>query len=163
MEGRVKKDIVYQAVLRKFSRHCHRTPFLTFHCPELRHSLPARAAGKCDLYCGAIFSAKNLGFYCNGSRRECASGHSQPSLPQRPCIGSLTCKGKVTGSVFVFAFFLLSFQEWTIRLSWQSSHCWMAKARSLIQQARVSVHLLLSSHWVSICPGSPVGRVSNSQ
>lgn len=88
MEDGEEKDIMCQAVLRKLSRCCHRTPFLISHCPEFRHSVAARAAGKCDLYCGAIFSAKNLGFYCSGSRRECASGHSQLSLPQRPCIGS---------------------------------------------------------------------------
>uniref|UniRef100_A0ABI8AAR0 C2H2-type domain-containing protein n=1 Tax=Felis catus TaxID=9685 RepID=A0ABI8AAR0_FELCA len=48
-------------------------------------------------------------------------------------------------------------REWTIRLSWRSSHCWMAKEQSLIQQARVSVHLLLSSHWVpNQCVEAPV-------
>lgn len=52
-------------------------------------------------------------------------------------------------------------REWTIRPSWQYSHCWMAKEQSLIQQARLSVHLLLSSHWTMRMSFS-VGSVRSS-
>jgi len=79
----------------------------------------------------------------------------------RSLAAGLAFKGEVTAGCWVhlpkrLLFFL---QEWTIRLSWPSSHCWMAKEQFLIQLARVSVHPLLSSHWVSICSGSSVGRV----
>lgn len=43
-------------------------------------------------------------------------------------------------------------QEWTIRLFWLSSRCWMAKEQSLTQQDKVSMHRLPFSRWVSICP-----------
>ena len=56
--------------------------------PELRHSLAASVAGKCNLSSGAVFLAPSLGFCYSRSRRECISGHCQPLLPLGPCSGS---------------------------------------------------------------------------
>lgn len=41
------------------------------------------------------------------------------------------------------------FQEWTTRLCWLSSHCWMAKEPSLIPPDKVSAHRPPFSLWVS--------------
>ena len=57
------------------------------HWPELRHSLAASVAGKCNLSSGAMFLAPSFGFCYSRSRRECISGHGQPLLPLGPCSG----------------------------------------------------------------------------
>lgn len=76
MERRTSKGVEYQAAFKKFSQ---KLPYAS-HWPELKHSLAAGVAGKCNLYSGIMFSGQSLQFYCSGSRRACTPGHNQLSL-----------------------------------------------------------------------------------
>lgn len=88
MEDGTKKGVTRQ-LLRKRPRSCHIILFLTFHWPELRHSL----AGKCNFYSGVMFSAKVLGSIA--VEREHVYQGAANSLCHRGLAVGLACKGEV--------------------------------------------------------------------
>lgn len=139
MKSSINKGVEYQASFKKIFQKLPYAP----HWPELKHSM----AAKCNLYSGTMLLAKVL-----GSIAVEVGEHVYQGTVSCLCNGGLAvglaCKGDVRAGCWAHLpkRLHLFFQEWTIRPSWLSSHCWMAKEQSLIQQARVSMHPLLSSH-----------------
>lgn len=153
-----RRGLFPRQLLRKLPRSCHVILFLASSWLELRHSLATGAVGSV-IFILEPFSAKVLGSVVVEVYQGTASCLCHGGL----AVG-LAFQGEVRAGCWAHLpqrlhFFL---QEWTIRLSWQSSLYWMAKEQSPIQQARVSTPPLLSSHWVSICSGSPMGGVNGS-
>lgn len=160
MEGRTNKGVEYQAAFKKISQKLPYAP----HWPELKHSVAAGVAGKCNLYSGTSFWPKSWvllqwkweSMYIRAPSAVLAVGALQWVWLVKVMSEQDARPTFQRGCIYFFRNGQSDRPGCPVVVGWSRSSPWSNRPECQCTP------YYPATRWVSICSGSPMGRVSGS-